>query len=373
MQSPIDFFKEMTDPRVERCRRHNLSDIIFITIASVICGAETWEDIEEYGKTKEEWLKSILELPNGIPSHDTFNRVYAALDPAEFEQCFSQWIKAVAVESAGRIVSIDGKRLCGSGEHGSKSIVHMVSAWCNENSLVLGQIKVDDKSNEITAIPNLLDILAITDCTVTIDAMGCQTAIAEKIVSKEADYILAVKGNQEHLYDDIKEAFSQNEIISIDVQLETGHGRIEKRSCRTITNTDWICKKEQWEKLQTIIAIDTQRTNKKDGTMQTQTRYYISSHRKDAAFFNQAIRAHWGIENKLHWALDVSFGEDASQKRAGYAAQNFSLINKIALNLTKNYEDKKGAKRVSVKTKRLKSGWDNDYLLNILTHPLNTL
>ena len=373
MQSPIEFFNSIPDPRVERCRRHKLSDIIFITIAAVICGSETWEEIEEYGETKEEWLRSFLELPNGIPSHDTFNRVYAAIAPDLLEKCFTEWIKAIAVESAGRIVSIDGKRLRGSGEQGSKSIVHMVSAWCNSNNLVLGQLKVEDKSNEITAIPALLDVLELTECTITIDAMGCQTDIAEKILSKQADYILAVKGNQGSLYDDIQEAFIHGQVIDQDTQIETGHGRIEKRVCRIIKDMDWICQKDEWKKLRTLIVVDSERTHKTDGTMEKSSRYYISSHEHSAVFFNQAVRAHWGIENKLHWCLDVSFGEDKSQKRAGYAAQNFSLINKIALNLTKNYEHKKGAKKVSVKTKRLKCGWDNDFLLKILTHPPDSL
>lgn len=200
MQSPIDFFSSLTDPRRDRCKLHKLSDILFITIAACLSGAEDWEEIEEYGQAKQDWLKTFLELPHGIPSHDTFNRLFAALDPAELEGCFSAWVQSVARISQGQIVSIDGKRLCGSGEHGKKSIVHMVSAWSSANNMVLGQRKVDDKSNEITAIPALLDVLVLKGCIVTIDAMGCQKEIAEKIISKEADYILALKGNQEHLW-----------------------------------------------------------------------------------------------------------------------------------------------------------------------------
>ena len=255
---------------------------------------------------------------------------------------------------------------CNSGEGGSKAIIHMVSAWSNANNMVLGQQKVNDKSNGITAIPALLGVLDVKGCTVTIDAMGCQQDIAATIIKKEADYILAVKGNQEHLHDDIKEAFEQQKAIVSDTQINAGHGRIEKRTCSIITDTEWICKKDKWEGLQTLIKIQSERTQKATGASQTQTRYYIASRKADAAFFNHAVREHWGIENKLHWILDVAFGEDASNKRAGNAAENFSFINKIALNLLQSYDDRRGAKKISMKTKRKKCGWSNDYLLTIL-------
>ena len=363
-------FEILADPRIERRKLHKLHDIVFITIAAVICGCDEWNDIEEFGTIRYDWLKTILELPNGIPSHDTFNRVFSLLDPQQLQQCFTSWIQAVAKVKEGSIISIDGKRMCNSGEGGSKAIIHMVSAWCSANNMVLAQQKVDDKSNEITAIPALLDILDIKDCLVTIDAMGCQQDIAKKIVSKEADYILAVKNNQEHLYDDLQEAFDQQKRISTDVQVNVAHGRIEKRKCSIITDTDWICKEQNWTNLHTLIKIESERSFKAvESKSEVQTRYYISSHKGNAAFFNHAVRAHWGIENKLHWTLDVAFGEDKSTKQAGNAAENFSFINKIALNLLKQYEDKRGAQKVSIKTKRKKCGWDKDYLLKVLNTP----
>lgn len=366
MTGIMEHFKTLPDPRIDRKKLHSLHDIIFITIASVICGANDWEDIEEYGELNYEWLKTVLELPNGIPSHDTFNRVFSLINAEALQQCFIGWVQSVAQISEGRIISIDGKRMCNSGEGGSKAIIHMVSAWSNANNMVLGQKKVNDKSNEITAIPALLQVLDVKGCTVTIDAMGCQQDIATMIIKKEADYILAAKGNQEHLHDDIKEAFEQEKELQTDIQLNAGHGRIEKRTCSIITNTEWICKKDKWEGLQTLIRIQSERTQKATGASETQIRYYIASRKADAAFFNHAVREHWGIENKLHWVLDVAFGEDASNKRAGNAAENFSFINKIALNLLKNYDDKRGAKKISMKTKRKKCGWSNEYLLTIL-------
>jgi|tagenome__1003787_1003787.scaffolds.fasta_scaffold20665122_1 predicted transposase YbfD/YdcC len=367
MTGLMKHFETLTDPRIERRNLHKLHDIVFITIAAVLCGCDEWNDIEEFGTIRYDWLKTILELPNGIPSHDTFNRVFSLLDPQQLQQCFTSWIQAVAKVTEGSIISIDGKRMCNSGEGGSKAIIHMVSAWSSANNMVLAQQKVDDKSNEITAIPALLDILDIKGCLVTIDAMGCQHDIAKKIVSKEADYVLAVKNNQEHLYDDLQEAFEQDKHVSSHVQLNADHGRIEKRKCSIITDTDWICKQQNWANIHTLVKIESERTIKATDTKgEVQTRYYISSYKEDAAFFNQAVRAHWGIENKLHWTLDVAFGEDKSLKQAGNAAENFSFINKIALNLLKQHEDKRGAQKVSIKTKRKKCGWDKEYLLKVL-------
>lgn len=363
MQSPNDFFSSLTDPRMERCKLHKLSDILFITIAACLSGAEDWEEIQEYGEAKQDWLKTFLELPHGIPSHDTFNRLFAALDPVELERCFVTWIQSVARISQGQIISIDGKRLCGSGEHGKKSIVHMVSAWSSANNMVLGQRKVDDKSNEITAIPALLDALMLKECIVTIDAMGCQKDIAEKIISKGADYILALKGNQEHLSDDVQEAFEHDKAASSCVELDMGHGRIEKRTCHVIGDVSRVCKAGEWKGLQSLVKIESERYHKSNGDTQKEVRYYISSLEADAIKINAAIRAHWAIENQLHWTLDVAFGEDKSHKRAGYAAQNFSLINKVALNILKNEKSKKHR---SMKVKRHRAGWDNDYVFQLL-------
>lgn len=366
MASIIEHFKAIQDPRREHRKEHLLIDIIFITICAVICGADDWYEIETYGKRKEQWLKTILELPNGIPSHDTFNRVFSALDPQVLQRSFLNWVESVARLAEGRIISIDGKRLCNSGEKGSKAIIHMVSAWSNDNNMVLAQQKVGDKSNEITAIPLLLDMLTVKGCIITIDAMGCQKDIAEKIKDKEADYILAVKENHEFLYDDIRDAFTQTQATQTHIQTDMGHGRIEKRTCRIITETDWICKKQNWKGLQTLIAIESTRTFKATGETQNQTRYFISSRLDQPSFFNKAVREHWGIENKLHWVLDVAFNEDGSTKRAGVAAENFSFISKVALNLLNKYDDYNGKRKVSTKIKRKTAGWDNDYLKTIL-------
>jgi predicted transposase YbfD/YdcC len=367
MSSIIDHFSHLPDPRTkEHKKEHKLIDIIFITVAAVICGAEDWNDIEEYGEIKEDWLKTVLELPNGIPSHDTFNRVFSLIDPAALQQCFISWVQSMAKISEGHIVSIDGKRLCNSGEQGKKAVIHMVSAWSNANNMVLGQLKVNDKSNEITAIPALLDLLMVKGCWITIDAMGCQKDITAKIKEHGAEYILAVKDNQKHLHDDIQEAFKQCKAEPSDVQTDLDHGRIEKRTCRIITDTDWVCNKEDWQGLKTLIEITSERTMKATGNTETQTRHYISSAVSTAQKFNEAVRDHWGIENKLHWVLDVTFGEDDSMKRAGTAAENFSFITKMAVNLLYQFEYKKGARKVSLKTKRKRAGWDNDFLFAIL-------
>lgn len=369
MSSIIEHFSSLPDPRTkDHKKEHKLIDILFITIAAVICGAEDWNDIESYGEEKEEWLKTILELPSGIPSHDTFNRVFSLIDSGELQKCFIGWVQSVAKISEGQIISIDGKRMCNSGEQGKKAIIHLVSAWSNANSMVLGQIKVNDKSNEITAIPALLDLLLVKGCWITIDAMGCQKDIAAIIKAKEAEYILAVKDNQEHLHDDIKDAFKHGNIEQVHEQSNLGHGRIEKRTCRIITALEWVCKNEHWQGLQTLIEIKSERTIKATGVKQTQIRHYISSAVSTAKRFNEAIREHWGIENNLHWILDVAFDEDNSMKRAGNAAENFSVISKIAVNALNQYEHKKGATKLSMKSKRKKAGWSNEYLAAILTN-----
>lgn len=363
MTGLIRFFEAMEDPRVERTKLHKFIDIISITIAAVICGCEDWNKIALFGKFKKEWLSTFLELPNGIPSHDTFNLFFAALGPQVLQQCFLNWIQEVANITEGRIISIDGKRLCGSGTQGKKAIVHMVSAWCNANNMVLRQVKTDDKSNEMTVIPELLNLLDIKGCTITIDAMGCQREVAAKIVEKEADYLLAVKGNQGHLPDDIKEAFEQTPEVQqeISTTLETGHGRMEKRTCHVIDDMEWVCSNEG-KGLKRLIKITAERTDKSSGEQSKEDRYYISSATFKANELLNATRQHWGIENKLHWMLDVNFGEDASQKKAGNAAQNFSLISRIALNLLQNEKSKK----LSIKKKRLVAGWEHTYLQKLL-------
>ena len=362
MNGVLSYFEGLTDPRVERTRLHSLKDIIAITICAVLSGCNDWEEIELYGQSKETWLRSFLQLSNGIPSHDTINRVFAALDSAQLQQCFMDWVQSIAALSDGRVVSIDGKRIGNGGTGGKKALIHLVSAWSNANNMVLGQVKTEEKSNEITAIPDLLEMLLLEGSIVTIDAMGCQTAIAGKIVAAKADYVLAVKDNQPHLLDDIKEAFAQTPHPLMAHTIETAHGRIEKRICKVITDSDWICKAAQWKNLQSIICIETKRTDKQSSQQQREQRFYLSSLSASAVRFNEIIRGHWGIENKLHWCLDVVFREDYSTKQAGNAAENFSLITKIALNLLKNENSKKR----SMKNKRLLCGWDENYLANIV-------
>lgn len=362
MESPLTHFSTLTDPRVERTREHRLDDILFIAIASVICGAEGWNDMEEFGKAKEEWLKSFLELPNGIPSHDTFNRVFSALNPEELERCFLEWTRCVADLCEHEVIAIDGKSMCGSRNVGNKSIVHMVSAWADQNHIVLGQVKVEEKSNEITAIPRLLDLLVIKGCIVTIDAMGCQKDVAAKIIEKEADYLLALKGNQGNLLEQVEDSFRFLPTVSVDEQLDAGHGRVETRRCSVISDLSMVEARGEWVALRSLIKIESERYIKTTGKTEKQTRLYISSLPADAKLINQSVRAHWGVENSLHWVLDVGFNEDDSRKRTGFAAQNYSLINRIALNLLKNDKTTK----VGVRGKRLKAGWDNRYLINLI-------
>lgn len=313
----------MKDPRINRKKLHQLEDIVFITIAAVLSGAESWNDIELYGNQKKDWLSSFLALPNGIPSHDTFNRFFGALDPMEFEKCFSEWVQSLAKIYPGDVVAIDGKTIRGSRGRGFHSAAHIVSAWSQNNQMILGQIKVDQKSNEITAIPVLLDSLLLEGSIVTIDAMGCQKEIARKIRTKRAEYILAVKENQSELLDDILDSFKMLPSDQTVDHLDFGHGRIENRTCSIITDLSLIEKPQSWKSLSTIIRIESQRYIKSTGVTQSQTRYYISSLDASAEVFQKAIRSHWSIENNLHWSLDVIFNEDANRKRARNAAFNF--------------------------------------------------
>src|ERR1035437_1300358 len=362
MKSPLKYFAELHDPRVERTREHLLEEILLMVIAAVLSGAGSWNEIEGYGKAKRLWFTSFLRLPGGIPSHDTFNRVISGLDSAELEKGFVAWVSSLARLTAGEVVAIDGKALCGTREAGKKTLVHMVSAWASANSLVLAQRKVDEKSNEITAIPKLLAALELSVTVVTIDAMGCQRSVAEKIIGKKADYILAVKENQGHLLEQIQDSFQMLAADAVAEEIDCGHGRVERRRCSVIADLSLLEKAPEWASLRGLVRIEAERYHKTTGKTEREIRYYITNLRADAVRLNQAIRQHWSIENKLHWALDVSFGEDLDRKRAGNAAQNFSLLNRIALNLLK--QDK--STQLGLKGKRLKAGWDNDYLLHLL-------
>lgn len=367
----LTHFADLEDPRDERGKDHLLIDIITITICAVICGAESWVDIELYGQSKQAWFSTFLKLPNGIPSHDTFARVFARLDPEAMQQCFLGWIRAISALSAGEVIAIDGKKVRHSYDTGNgKGAIHMVSAWASANRLVLGQQKVDAKSNEITAIPLLLEVLAIEGCIVTIDAMGTQKEIATTIIERGADYVLALKGNQGGLFEDVQWLFEQAQAVQFQdvahdfVQtIDKGHGRIEIRRCWTLAEAelDYLVQKPQWKGLKTVVML--QRDRKMNGQMTSETQYYISSLDPDAAKLLATIRTHWTIENHLHWVLDVAFDEDACRIRKDYAPQNFSLLRHIALNLLG--QDK--TTKAGIAAKRKKAGWDDAYLLRILS------
>lgn len=343
-----------------------------IAICAVICGADDWVEVELFGESKEGWFRTFLELPNGIPSHDTFTRVFARLDPDAFRQRFIEWVQAVSQITGGQVIAIDGKKLRGSAEpilgHGA---IDMVSAWATENHLVLGQVKVDSKSNEITAIPQLLQVLELAGCLVTIDAMGCQKEIAQTIVDQKADYLLEVKENQGHLYEDIAEAFAGAEEVTFrDVShsyhktVDGSHGRIETRDCWSISDPEYLHYLRgyaDWPQLHTILMMRNQR--KLNGKVELTTHYYIASPTWSANRFLTSKRSHWGIENGLHWVLVIAFQEDHHRLRKDHGPENFAVLRHIAVNLLK--QDK--SVKAGIKAKRLKAGWDNDYLLKVLS------
>ena len=328
-------FSQIEDPRSDINQLHHLIDILLVSIISVICGAETWKQMSEFGRSKEAFLKTFLALPSGIPSKDTIRRVFTAIDSTVFEQCFIQWVGAIADLSKGQVIAIDGKTLCGAKSNGKKSPIHMVSACACQDNLVLGQVRTATKSNEITAIPALLEMLDIQEATITIDAMGTQKEIAEKIIAKDAHYILAVKENQAQLLQNIKDEFKFSKQVATNINEDMGHGRIETRTCSVINNFQFLKDNHDWVSLKSVVKIESAREFKNSNKpTEKAIRYYISSLESSAEKFQSDIRSHWAIENKLHWTLDVGFSEDASRKRNGNAAQNYSIVLKIALNLT---------------------------------------
>ena len=365
-----EHFASISDPRKGQGLLHNLEAIFTIAILAVICGADEWTEMADFGKSKASFLGEFLDLKHGIPSHDTFGRVFRMIDNEVFAQCFSNWVNSICSIN-GDIVNIDGKQLRHSFDTDSdKAAIYMVSAWANANELVLGQVKVADKSNEITAIPKLLDILELSGSIVTIDAMGTQREIAAKIIECEADYVLALKGNQGDLHMEVTEAFErfsakQKALKHLDT--DVGHGRIEQRHCYVAPAADFLSPQllKRWKGLQSMVKIEayvTYKNGKQQGRQDFEERYYISSLGQQAQQINQAVRAHWGIETKLHWVLDIAFREDDSRIRKGYAPQNMAILRHIAVNKLKN---EKSLKR-GIKTKRKKAGWDQEYLIKVL-------
>jgi len=369
----LECFEGLPDPRLDRTRRHKLVDILTIGLCSILSGGENFSEMEWYGRIKEDWLKTFLELPNGIPSHDTMNRVFAAIDPHAFLDCFVCWVKGICPELADQTVAIDGKALRHALNEGD-SILYIVSAWASEAGLVLGQVKVKDKSNEITAVPELLDALHLKGCIVTLDAMGCQKDIAAHIIEKEADYLLALKGNHATVHEEVKEFFTDavspcadqcadtaiEDKMDFFKTIEKDHGRRETRRYYQSTDIEWFEDKHLWKNLRSIGMVESLRKVK--GKTSIERRYYLSSLPLDAQRFGKAVREHWGVENPLHWSLDVVFREDDSRARTKNAAQNVASLRRIALNLIK----KERTLKASQKSKRLAAALDTEFLKHLL-------
>lgn len=362
----IDFFKSIPDHRIERKKLHKVEEILLLTFCGVIAGCDGWEDIEIFGKTKIKFLRTHLPFKNGVPSDDTLRRFFRALDPKIFELCFIDWVKSFQLDLRSKVIAIDGKTEKRSFDK-EKQPLHLVSAFACEAGIVLGQEKVQDKSNEITAIPKLLDILDLEKAIVTIDAMGCQHTIAEKIIDKKAEYLLALKGNQGKLHEDVKLAFNDRpkkfKFVSHQ-EIDSGHGRIETRKCTVTNDIDWLkARHPKWKNLNTIVEIDCARTIKNQTT--SEKRYYISSLNACPISILSSVRQHWGIENRLHWILDVTFGADQSRIRKGNAPQNIAIIRKCTINLLQRI--KKDQPRLSIRKMRKLAGWDEDFLNSVLS------
>jgi len=375
--SLIEHFENLRDPRVDRTKDHDLIDVLIIAVCTLLCGGESFNDMEDFGYAKEEWFKTFLGLRNGIPSHDTFNRVFAALDPEQFLECFLSWTQSVRQAVAQEIVAMDGKALRRA-LNKDQSAKYVVSAWAESNNLVLGQLKVADKSNEITALPQLLRVLELSGCIVTMDAMGCQKKIAREIVESDADYVLALKGNQETVHQEVKDFLDATVAeqqkprprgaklseaaarLATMQTVEKDHGRLETRRYYQSTELAWFADLKEWEGLKSVGMVESIR--EVDGKATLERRYYLSSLPLNVELFARAVRGHWSVENKLHWVMDVCFREDQSRARAGYAAENLATLRRLALNLLKNEKTKKRG----IRGKQLNAGWDHAYLLRLL-------
>jgi predicted transposase YbfD/YdcC len=375
--SLIEHFQHLPDPRVNRTKDHDLIDILVIAICTMLCGGEGFNDMEDFGHAKHDWFKTFLRLRSGIPSHDTFNRVFAALDPESFLDCFLRWTQSLRQAVAQEIVALDGKALRRA-LHQDQSIPYVVSAWAESNGLVLGQWKVADKSNEITALPALLRVLELSGCIVTVDAMGCQKKIAKEIIESDADYVLALKGNHATVHEEVKTFLDAlvaersaprpvgatlSQAAANLATLETGekdHGRLETRRYHQSAELDWFADRTEWEGLRSVGMVESIREIGEQRTVER--RYYLMSVPLGVESFARAARGHWGVENKVHWVLDVCFREDQSRARAGHAAENLATLRRLALNVLKREK----TKRRGMKGKQLNAGWDHAYLLRLL-------
>jgi predicted transposase YbfD/YdcC len=375
--SLIEHFKDLPDPRVNRTKDHDLIDILVIAVCTLLCAGESFNDMEDFGKAKQDWFKTFLTLRHGIPSHDTFNRLFAALDPKRFLDCFLRWTQSLRQVVAQEIVALDGKALRRA-LNADQSVKYIVSAWAESNGLVLGQLKVADKSNEITALPELLRVLELSGCIVTVDAMGCQKKIAQEILEADADYVLALKGNHETVHEEVK-TFLDDAVVqtaqprplggkgspgagnlAVLETVEKDHGRLETRRYSQSAELDWFADRSQWAGLRSVGMVEAIREI--GGQRTVERRYYLSSLPLGVEAFARAVRGHWGVENKLHWVLDVCFREDQSRARAGYAAENLATLRRLALNLLKREK----TKRRGIKGKQLNASWDHAYLLRLL-------
>ena len=361
----LSHFQDLPDPRVHRTREHRLLDILVIAVCTLLCGGEGFNDMEDFGRAKEDWFKTFLELPGGVPSHDTFNRVFQALDPQSFLECFVRWTQSLRAAVSEEIVALDGKALRRALQAGGTAPV-LVSAWARENGLVLGQLKVSAKSNEITAVPELLRALELAGCIVTLDAMGCQKNIAKEIKEADAEYVLALKGNQGTVHQEVQSYLDDaitrgaKELIHLET-VEKDHGRLETRRYYQSAALDWFADREKWEGLQSVGVVEAVR-RVGDQPATVERRYYLSSLALDVTRFARAVRGHWSVENALHWVLDVQCGEDQSRARAGHAAENLGTLRRLALNLLR----KEKTRKRGIKGKQKNAGWDHAYLLRLL-------
>lgn len=363
--SLLDAFQPIADPRQLAKCEHRLVDLLVIAAGTLLCGGEGFNDMELFARTRHDWLKTFLALPGGVPRHDTFNRLFQALDPQAFLNAFARWVASVRLPHAGEVMALDGKALRRAVRPG-ESVRHLISVWACENRLVLGQRQVDDKSNEITAVPELLRALDLAGCIVTADALHCQKTIAREITEADADYVLALKGNQGTVQEEVRRYLDDaitrgaKELAAL-VTTDKDHGRVEVRRYWQSERIEWFADRKKWEGLRSVGVVESTRTL--GGKTTVERRYYLSSLPVDVTTFARAVRGHWGIENRLHWCLDVVMGEDQSRVRSGHAAQNLALVRKWALNRLRADQ----TRPASLRAKRLIAAWDRDFLRQLLT------